>query len=120
MACPFKELRDLEARAAPALLRLALSVARTPLEGQLPGYLFGDATVSLPAATNEDLIDVALPADGRWQASLPLPAEALAARTPILASFNASVHETGGRAVNRSISRVLWPAPQLVSRSCSG
>lgn len=94
--------------------RLALSVARTPLEGQLPGYLFGDATVSLPAATNEDLIDVALPADGRWQASLPLPAEALAARTPILASFNASVHETGGRAVNRSISRVLWPAPQLV------
>lgn len=94
--------------------RLALSVASTPLEGKLPGYVFGDATVNLPAASNEDLIDVTLPADGRWQERLALPAEALAAKTPILASFNASVHETGGRAVNRSLSRVLWPAPQLI------
>lgn len=94
--------------------RLALSVASTPLEGKLPGYVFGDATVTLPAAGNEDLVDLTLPANGQWQDRLALPAEALAAKTPILASFNASVHETGGRAVNRSISRVLWPAPQLV------
>ena len=94
--------------------RLAVSVARTPIEGKLPGYVFGDATVSLPQAVSEDLVDVQLPADGRWQGELPLPAEARNARTPILATATASVHETGGRAVNRSLSRVLWPAPQLV------
>ena len=94
--------------------RLGLGLASAPLEGKLPGYQFGDATVSLPRADNQDLIDATLPANGRWQGELPLPAEVAAAKTPVLVSFNASVHESGGRAVNRSLSRVVWPAAQLV------
>ena len=94
--------------------RLGLALADTPVEGKLPGYRFGDATVSLPQAASEELVDVKLGADGRWQGELPLPQEVAAARTPVLVTAIASVHETGGRAVSRSLSRVLWPAPQLV------
>lgn len=93
--------------------RLGLSVATAPIEGKLPGYHFGDPGVTLPKS-NEDLVDLGLPADGKWQQTLQLPAEVAAARSPVLAVLTASVHESGGRPVSRSLSRVVWPASQLV------
>ncbi len=92
--------------------RMALAVARQPVEG-LPGYAFGDPTVELPGEPR-DVLDQALDPQGRIETALPLPEEAAKAATPVQVTVAGSVHESGGRPVNRSLQRVLWPAPALV------
>ena len=91
---------------------LALAVARQPLDG-LPGYSFGDPTVQLPTDPR-DALDTEFDPKGRIVAELPLPEEAAKAATPVRVSVAGSVHESGGRPVNRSLQKVLWPAPALV------
>jgi uncharacterized protein YfaS (alpha-2-macroglobulin family) len=92
--------------------RMSLAVARSPVEG-LPGYAFGDPTVELPGAPRE-VLDTQFDGKGQVQASLPLPEEAAKPATPVQVTVSASIHESGGRPVNRSLQRVLWPAPVLV------
>jgi uncharacterized protein YfaS (alpha-2-macroglobulin family) len=92
--------------------KMALAVAREPLEG-LPGYMFGDPTVELPKEPR-DVLDTALDPQGRIDEALALPEEAAKAATPVQVTIAGSVHESGGRPVNRSLQRVLWPAPALV------
>jgi len=92
--------------------RLALSVEQHPLDA-MPGWFFGDPTISLPRQA-EEIIDTALAADGTLQHVIALPEEAIHA-TPVSALVSASVHESGGRPVNRTLKRVVWPAPALVA-----
>jgi len=92
--------------------RLALSVEQHPLES-MPGWFFGDPTIALPRQA-EEIIDTTLSAEGVLQHDISLPEEASRA-TPISALVSASVHESGGRPVNRTLKRVLWPASALVA-----
>ncbi len=91
--------------------KLAVAVEQHPLE-QLPGYFFGDPTVSLPKEA-KDVVDTSLDDAGRLKQDIPLPEEAKPVST-IAAIVTGSVYETGGRSVNRSLKRVLWPADALV------
>ena len=91
--------------------KLAVAVEQHPLD-QLPGYFFGDPTVELPLEA-KDVIDAKLDAAGRLVQDIPLPDEVKAA-TPVAVVVSGSLYETGGRSVNRSLKRVMWPAPALV------
>ncbi len=91
--------------------KLAVAVEQHPLE-QLPGYFFGDPTMELPKEA-KDVIDTTLADDGVLEEDIALPAEAKP-RSPIAAIVSGSVYETGGRTVNRTLKRVLWPADALV------
>ena len=91
--------------------KLAVSVEQHPLE-QLPGYFFGDPTMELPKEA-KDVIDTTLADNGVLEEDIALPAEAKP-RSPIAAIVSGSVYETGGRTVNRTLKRVLWPADALV------
>lgn len=91
--------------------KLAVAVEQHPLE-QLPGYFFGDPTVELPKEA-KDVIDAKLDAQGKLQQDIPLPSE-VKANTTVAAIVSGSLYETGGRSVNRSVRRVLWPADALV------
>lgn len=91
--------------------KLAVAVEQHPLE-QLPGYFFGDPTMELPKDA-KDIIDTTLPESGVLQEDIALPAEAKP-RSTIAALVSGSVYETGGRTVNRTLKRVLWPADALV------
>jgi uncharacterized protein YfaS (alpha-2-macroglobulin family) len=91
--------------------KLAVAVEQHPLE-QLPGYFFGDPTVELPKEA-KDVVDAALDAQGKLQRDIPLPSE-VKASTTVAAIVSGSLYESGGRSVNRSVKRVLWPANALV------
>lgn len=91
--------------------KLTVAVEQHPLE-QLPGWFFGDPTMTLPKEAT-DVIDAKLDAQGRLQQDIALPSEARPV-SPIAAIVTGSVYETGGRSVNRSLKRVLWPADALV------
>ena len=91
--------------------RLAVAVEQHPLE-QLPGYFFGDPTVDLPREA-KDVVDAKLDAKGKLGQDIPLPAEVKPV-TPVAVVVSGSLYETGGRSVNRSIKRVMWPADALV------
>ncbi len=91
--------------------KLAVAVEQHPLE-QLPGYFFGDPTMELPKDA-KDVIDTTLADNGVLEEDIALPAEAKP-RSPIAAIVSGSVYETGGRTVNRTLKRVLWPADALV------
>jgi len=91
--------------------KLTVAVEQHPLE-QLPGWFFGDPTLKLPKEA-KDVIDTTLDADGKLQQNIALPAEAKPVST-IAAIVTGSVFESGGRSVNRSLKRVLWPADALV------
>ncbi|MFD0738041.1 alpha-2-macroglobulin [Lysobacter koreensis] len=91
--------------------KLAVAVEQHPLE-QLPGYFFGDPTLTLPKEAR-DVIDTTLDAQGKLRQDIALPSEAKPVST-IAAIITGSVYETGGRSVNRSLKRVLWPADALV------
>ncbi|MDI9239651.1 alpha-2-macroglobulin [Lysobacter sp. LF1] len=91
--------------------KLAVAVEQHPLDS-LPGYFFGDPTLTLPKEAN-DVIDDKLDAQGKLQQDIALPSEAKPV-SPIAAIVTGSVYETGGRSVNRSLKRVLWPAGALV------
>jgi len=91
--------------------KLAVAIEQHPLE-QLPGYFFGDPTMELPKEA-KDVIDTTLADNGVLEEDIALPAEAKP-RSPIAAIVSGSVYETGGRTVNRTLKRVLWPADALV------
>ena len=91
--------------------KLAVAIEQHPLD-QLPGYFFGDPTMELPKDA-KDIIDTTLPENGVLQEDIALPPEAKP-RSPIAAIVSGSVYETGGRTVNRTLKRVLWPANALV------
>ncbi|WP_133500013.1 alpha-2-macroglobulin family protein [Cognatilysobacter terrigena] len=93
--------------------RLAIAVEQHPFEAQqLPGYFFGDATLALPDKA-EDVLDTVLDPNGRLDVDVPLPKDAKPV-SPIALMLSGSVYETGGRSVNRSVKRVMWPADALV------
>lgn len=91
--------------------KLAVAVEQHPVES-MPGWFFGDPTLELPKEA-KDVVDEALGPDGTLVQDIVLPAEARPV-SPIAVVVNGSVFETGGRAVNRGIKRVLWPAGALV------
>ncbi|WP_407909372.1 alpha-2-macroglobulin family protein [Lysobacter claricitrinus] len=91
--------------------RLAIAVEQHPLE-KLPGYFFGDATLQLPDKA-DDVVDTTLDPNGRFDVDIALPKEAKPV-SPIALMLSGSVYETGGRTVNRSVKRVMWPADALV------
>ncbi|KAB8313827.1 alpha-2-macroglobulin family protein [Tolypothrix campylonemoides VB511288] len=91
--------------------KLAVAVEQHPVES-LPGYFFGDPTLALPKEA-KDVVDTALGADGTLSQAIALPTEAKPV-SPIAAIVAGSVYETGGRSVNRTLKRVLWPADALV------
>src|SRR5690606_23368933 len=91
--------------------RLAVAVEQHPLES-MPGWFFGDPTVSLPREAR-DVIDAPLDDAGKLRQALPLPAE-VRGDTPVSVVVAGSLYESGGRTVNRSLERVLWPAEALV------
>src|SRR3546814_372714 len=91
--------------------RLAVAVEQHPLE-KLPGYFFGDPTVELPRDA-KDVVDAKLDAKGKLVQDIPLPAEVKPV-TPVAVVVSGSLYETGGRSVNRSVKRVMWPADALV------
>ena len=91
--------------------KLAVAVEQHPLDS-LPGWFFGDPTLDLPKQA-KDVVDATFDAQGVHAADLALPAEARPV-TPIAAIVSASVHETGGRAVSRTLKKVMWPAAALV------
>jgi len=82
-----------------------------PVEA-LKDFHFGDAKVAMPEAV-DDLIDVRLDALGRFAQDIKVPGES-PSTTPIQIVLAGSVHETGGRAVTRSLRRSVWPANELV------
>ena len=90
---------------------LALSVDQHPVES-MPDHFFGDPTVELPREAR-DVVDAELDEQGRLQQDIKLPEEARPV-TPIAALVTGSLYESGGRSVNRSLKRVLWPADALV------
>jgi alpha-2-macroglobulin len=91
--------------------RLAVAAEQSPVDA-LPGYFFGDPTLELPREAR-DVIDTEFPADGTLTEDVALPAE-VKATAPVAVVLAGSVYETGGRTVNRSLKRVMWPAPVLV------
>ncbi len=91
--------------------KLAVAAEQHPLE-QLPGWFFGDPSMALPKEA-KDVVDTKLDAQGKLQQDIALPAEAKPL-APIAAIVSGSVYESGGRSVNRSLKRVLWPAAELV------
>src|SRR3546814_1679246 len=91
--------------------RLAVAGEQHPLE-ILPGYFFGDPTVDLPRDA-KDVVDAKLDAKGKLVQDIPLPAEVKPV-TPVAVVVSGSLYETGGRSVNRSVKRVMWPADALV------
>ncbi|TAA07229.1 alpha-2-macroglobulin family protein [Pseudoxanthomonas winnipegensis] len=90
--------------------KLAVAVEQHPLD-KLPGWFFGDATVQLPKEA-KDVVDATFDAKGHYEETLSLPDEVRPV-TPVAAIVTGSVYETGGRMVNRSLKRVLWPAEVL-------
>ncbi|MEO6226256.1 MAG: alpha-2-macroglobulin [Thermomonas sp.] len=91
--------------------KLAVTVAQHPLE-QAKGYFFGDPTVVLPHEA-KDVVDATLDAQGKFEQDIALPEE-VKGNTPVKAIVSGSLFESGGRSVNRSVERVLWPADALV------
>lgn len=91
--------------------KLAVAVEQHPLES-MPGYFFGDPTVSLPKEA-ADVVDAELDAQGKLAREVPLPGD-VKATTPVAAIVSGSLFETGGRSINRTVKRVVWPADALV------
>ncbi len=77
----------------------------------LPDFHFGDALAELPGEPR-DVIDATLDEEGRLSQTVSV-LEA-APTGPVKAVVQASVYETGGRAVSRNLSRTIWPADALV------
>src|SRR5690606_33025341 len=91
--------------------RLAVRVDQHPLEA-LKGWFFGDPTVALPKEA-KDVVDASLDDKGALAQDIKLPEE-VKNDTPVKAIVSGSLYESGGRSVNRSVERTLWPANALV------
>lgn len=90
--------------------KLSFAVASAPVEA-LKGYSFGDP-INPPPAEPVDALDVAL--DDQGQLSQSLPVDIGAVNGPVAVSLFGSLFETGGRPVSRILTRILWPAPELI------
>lgn len=91
--------------------KLAVAIEQHPLE-QMPGWFFGDPTLELPKEA-KDVVDAKLDAKGRLKQDIALPAEVKPV-SPVAVVVSGSLYETGGRSVDRSLKRVMWPAEALV------
>ena len=91
--------------------RLALLAEQHPVE-KFPNHFFGDPTITLPKKT-DDIVDTKLDDKGHLSVPIAMPEEATRG-APVTAIVNGSVFESGGRPVNRSLTRTYWPAPVLV------
>lgn len=78
----------------------------------LKGFHFGDPTTKLPTS-DEPAVDAKLDDEGRLETELALSAD-LPKTTPVAVFVRGSVFESGGRAVSRTIKRVVWPADRLI------
>lgn len=92
--------------------KLAMANALHPVDA-LKDWFFGDGLQTLPSAP-VDALDQRLDADGKLSADLPL-ALPDPLTGPVQIAVQGSVFETGGRAVSRNLTRVVWPAPALVA-----
>ncbi|HEX7110974.1 MAG TPA: alpha-2-macroglobulin, partial [Mizugakiibacter sp.] len=91
--------------------KLLVSAEQHPIDA-LKDYAFGDPTLDLPKDA-QDMIDTKLDEHGALRQNIALPAEAKPV-APVAAIVSGSVYESGGRAVTRTLKRVLWPADVLV------
>src|SRR5690606_38807122 len=103
----------------PERMKLELDAAQRilrpgqPLRLQASGaYLYGAPAANLPREAR-DVVEATLDAEGRIEQDIALPEE-VKADTPVSAVVSASLFESGGRSVNRSLARVMWPADALV------
>jgi alpha-2-macroglobulin len=78
-----------------------------------PDYHFGDPTLTLPEGPQAAL-DVLLPPNGLLQQTLDLLPDTAAPTAPVEVRVAASLFESGGRAVRRSLARTIWPADHLI------
>ena len=96
--------------------KLAVAVDQHPLDRpgstQGRGWFFGDPTVALPKDPS-DAIDTKLDARGELREDVALPEE-VKGNTPVKVVLAGSLYESGGRTINRSVVRTLWPADALV------
>ena len=76
-------------------------------------WFFGDPTVNLPKEP-EVVLDGKLGNDGVLNRDVPVFGEAEPPKTPFEAIVSASVFESGGRAVRRTLARTVWPADALI------
>ncbi|PVZ66802.1 hypothetical protein DC094_16225 [Pelagibaculum spongiae] len=82
---------------------------QTGLE-QFKGYYFGNADGYGSRSTN--LPDVELDQDGRYTTMLPIQRTPL--KVPARLTFQGSLYESNGRAVNRRWSRLIWPQANMI------
>lgn len=78
----------------------------------LPDYFFGDPTIELPDGPQAAL-DQTLEDSGVIEPALPIEPGA-GATAPVQVRVAASLFESGGRAIRRSLARTVWPAADLV------
>ncbi|OGA03168.1 MAG: alpha-2-macroglobulin [Betaproteobacteria bacterium RIFCSPLOWO2_02_64_14] len=83
-----------------------------PLAQKWPGFLFGDFADD-DKRKRVEIEEAKLDDNGR--ASVEVPVEVGAARSPMLVRASFSLLESGGRPVVRSIERTLWPAAALIA-----
>jgi uncharacterized protein YfaS (alpha-2-macroglobulin family) len=86
--------------------RVEVRPFREPL-GQWSGFEFGDLleTDKLPSFSLDEI-----KLDAHGQTLLDIPSQWQQNRSPLNIWLNASLFESGGRAVNRSSSNLIWPA----------
>ncbi|WP_049623455.1 alpha-2-macroglobulin family protein, partial [Frateuria defendens] len=79
---------------------------------KLPDTFFGDPLLDLPKSA-DDVLDTKFDDKGELAGDIALP-DAAKPVAPLAATLSGSVYESGGRAVTRTLKRVLWPADVLV------
>ncbi len=82
-----------------------LAEADSPFAGA-PGFVAGDL-IEAPKGEIDEALDIRLDQQGRAQTELELPKSS--PRAPVEVRVVGRVFESGGRAVTRALSRVLWP-----------
>ncbi len=90
---------------------LQIRAATDPFPG-LPGYVAGDQTEA-PRGNPIDLLDLKLDPQGRASTELPLEIEQTA--LPLDLRVLGRVFESGGRPVNRTLSRLWWPSQAWIA-----
>ncbi|MCK7594647.1 alpha-2-macroglobulin family protein [Pseudomarimonas salicorniae] len=96
--------------------RLSVDLIYRPAIHAVPAhrdFLFADPDADLPDAPQQ-AFDGQLDEDGQLSTELSLLDDERLARQPVSVRVAASLFESGGRAVRRSLVRTLLPAPQLL------
>ncbi|KAG1388360.1 hypothetical protein G6F59_015991 [Rhizopus arrhizus] len=84
---------------------------RFALAQQWPGFIFGDVADDSRRSFGE-LPEAAL--DDKGYAQLEVPSSSAGTHSPMKLRVSASLLESGGRPVVRSIERSVWPADKLI------